>query len=50
MCDTIYLKIIWNRLERARLAINEVLAALADDTRRLREVQLILQSYSAFFV
>ena len=34
MCDTIYLKIIWNRLERDRLAINEVLAALADDTRR----------------
>ena len=34
MCDIIYLKIIWNRLERDRLAINEVLAALADDTRR----------------
>ena len=34
MYDTIYLKIVWNRLERDRLAINEVLAALADDTRR----------------
>ena len=34
LCDIIYLKIIWNRLERDRLAINEVLAALADDTRR----------------
>ena len=34
MCDIIYLKIVWNRLERDRLAINEVLAALADDTRR----------------